>query len=258
MTKKQRQHWVPESYLKSWCTPAAPGFVYLYTRTGNLLGRKRPRGLFFEFDMYTKFGPGGKRDLGLERGHERLETEFGQIKNEIEAMKVLDKKSTGWLIGFICALHARTPKVREHDRRQWGNVLRVALDVERGMQEVPPETRSRMAAARIGLPSKKPSLSIAQVESIMEGPLQTLLLPRLIAAMRVIGELNMKVAVFCTTMDHPFITSDAPCIWYDSASEFEINETMGVGSPTFEINVPISPTRFLVLSKAEEVTGYVP
>jgi hypothetical protein len=67
----------------------------------------------------------------------------------------------------------------------------------------------------------------------------------------------MKSAVFCTTVDRPFITSDAPCILYDSAVECGFNETRGMASPTFEINVPVSPTRFLVLSNADEVTGYV-
>lgn len=257
MAEHTRQHWVPESYIRAWCAPTDPGFVYLFSREGGPEGKKRPRGLFWEPDMYTKYRADGRRDVGLERGHEQLETRFGEIKKEIEAKATLGKKSTGWLIGFTCALHARTPKIREHDRRQWNNVLRVARDVEQGMKRMDPGARMRMAGARGCQPSEGGSLSIEQVEAITKGPHQTLLLPRLVATMRVIGELNMKVAVFCTTAEAPFITSDAPCVWYDSAIELGFNETRGMGSPTFEINVPISPTRFLVLSNAEEVTGYV-
>ena len=236
-SRNRRQHWVPESYLDPWRIPDDPQRVHLFRRDGTSLGRKFARGLFREDDLYTRVKRDGGRDVGIENGLAELEGRFGEIRPKFAARQMLTGTEYAWLLAFICALHARTPVMREHDRSQWGQLLSVCRKFEADVKSFTPAQQSTFARAQAPRDPSTTSLTVPQVEAIVRSPLQTLFLPRLAATMKAINDLKMSVTIFCATPEHQFVTSDAPCFWYDEAirTPRDVMRWAGMKSPTFEL-----------------------
>ena len=120
----RKQHWVPSSYLESWCDPDLPPhytpYVWRFPKHGGKGQPKAPSKIFAETDFYTIHLPDGKRDLSLEHGLATLEEKFCHIrKTRIDNREPLNSAETVWFCAFIAAMHVRTPAQRNALRQQW-------------------------------------------------------------------------------------------------------------------------------------------
>jgi hypothetical protein len=97
------QHWVPRSYLNAWCDPDCPvlyvPYVHVFRRDGAYVGRRAPKNLFTENNLYTIKGKDGARDLRLEHGLSTIEDEFARLRPKIERREPLTPEENGWLPG---------------------------------------------------------------------------------------------------------------------------------------------------------------
>lgn len=258
--KYKKQHFLPSCYLKAWLDPVVPPkqtpFIWIFDKEGGIGYRKAPEKIFRETDMYTIHMPDGSRDLSLERGLNQLESMFSSIRiAKLDRGRVLTLEEHVAVCAFVSAMHSRTPERREHWRKQWERPLKMMDELASRLQKATPEQKRAMA-----LPSTQneegPSISHDQVRSMVEKPLQTLL-PALIEVETPIFA-GMDAVIFETDDPVGFITSDAPCVIYDTNSQKIRSPFQGVSliSQTVEVLFPISPRRCLFLNR-QRANGYV-
>jgi hypothetical protein len=262
MAKHRKQHFVPACYLKAWCDPSTPPnqtpYVWVFNVDGQGARRKAPENIFHEADMYTIHGPDGARDLVLEHGLQQLETAFVRVRNsKINFERPLDNQERLVLCAFTAAARARTPSNREHWRNQWTRPLKMMKELEKTMKTATPEQKQAMALMSGPNAGSKGTMTIEQVEQLVEKPLQTSLATMISAEAPLLYRLDLAILV----TDDPlgFITCDAPCNWFDPESYKRppIYRGVGLASTTVEVTLPISPKYALLLNR-QGMTGYTP
>ena len=254
----RKQHFVAKSYLKAWTDPNTPEnhepYVWSFPVEGGAPTNRPPVKLLWEPEMYTRFGEGGERDLGIEMALQRLETAFGVArKNYVENRAKLPPRELAVFMAFVAAQKFRTPAAREHMRATWEPVIDRIDQMKRGLDKMTPEQRKRAASVRSI--SSGPSMSEDQVRKLAEQPLQKLLLP---TVKSLVPHLTRFSAAFLTTTDETgFITSDDPCVWFDPAAHQRppMHRAPALMYKTLEITLPISPDCLLLLNK-KGVEGY--
>jgi hypothetical protein len=204
--EKKNQHLVPESYLKAWCDPATPEgecpYVWAFDKDGAAVKRKAPKNVFVEIDTYTITGPEGEHGLQLENRLSELETMFVKVKREkIEREEPLDEGDRAALLMFAAAMFNRTASQREHQGEQWGTVH----DKSKKLEQVFATTTVPAQLA----PHDGPSLTMSEVERIVQQPLQHTLGAYTNATYTLFKTLDM--AILKATTEPGFITSDKPC-----------------------------------------------
>lgn len=258
MAENKRQHFIPRSYLKAWCDPSTPAghepYVWRFAADGTNPRRKAPDNIFHQTDLYTIHGPDGARDLRLERGLSGLEGEFVGIRDTVlAAERDLDPRQHVLLCAFTAAQHARTPRQRDHLSEQWGRVVAMADRMREWAKTATPE--QKRAAAGIGHGDPSRSLTYDQVKAMAEKPLQTTLLPMIRVETPHLTRLDLLVL----TTDDPqgFITSDSPCVWFDSEGYKRppLYQGPGLIYPSIEITLPVSPSQMILLNR-RGLTGY--
>jgi len=217
------------------------------------------RGLFSIDDLYTRHHSDGSRDLSLDNALKKLENDFGMIKPKIQSSSVLAGSDAAWLIAFAAAMYARTPAAATHDQQEFGKILRVAHHVEASFAKMSEADRASAARRQPPRMRDSPSLSMADIRKIVEQPLQTLMAPRVIRMVKEIGELDMRIAVLRAPSDAPFVTSDSPCFYFDPSCRDarDLLHWKGLESPTCELNFPLTPTRFLIISHYKNADCYI-
>ena len=102
----------------------------------------------------------------------------------------------------------------------------------------------------------KNSISYEEVKAVAKHPLQTLLHPMIRAEAPLLYRLDLSV---CETTDKVgFITSDAPCVWFDSEAckRPPMYQAPALMYKTIEIRFPVSPRQMIVLNRMG-LRGYV-
>lgn len=252
--KHKTQHWIPQSYLAAWTDPDVPDgqepFVWVVPKDGGTPRKKAPKNLFAESDMYTIHLPDGSRDLSLEHGLSDLESRFATIRREVlETRGEIDEEARLVVAAFTAAMHARTPKQRDHWQAQWQGLLDDMDAMQRAMLAKSPKERAEFARAIGPIQTSGPSMSHDDVRRLAKEPLQVTLAAQIDAE---VGALfAMDCALMYTDADPGFITSDAPCIWWDAEARnrpWPYN-AVGVAFPTIEILLPVSPHCALMLNR---------
>lgn len=257
MTHKA-QHFVPRSYLSSWCDPEAPPthdpYVWRFSKDGNEARKKAPRNIFHSNNLYTIPRPDGSRDLTVEHGLAGMEDRFVAIRDgPLRDQEELSAEDSVLLLAFVAAMQSRTEAFLTHWQSQWTDVLSLMDDMRRDMLSRTPEERSSIA--RSMAPGSGPSLSRDDVAAIPEGPVGAWVVEAIQVEVPVLAE--MSVAVLVTEDGLGFITSDNPCTWFDPEA-YKLPPLMrgpGLGSPTIEVTLPLSPSQLLLLSR-KSLTGY--
>lgn len=260
MAQHKKQHFVPACYLKAWCDPNAPRhhtpFVWIFDKDGSNPRRKGPENIFHERDMYTIQTKDGRRNLTLEHGLQELEAQFSRIrKKKLEQDRPLDQTEHFMLCAFIAALNFRTPAMREHHREQWERPLR---KMEQMMEWAETATDEEKRQAAVFLPSSMSDegLSYEEVKALHKNPTQSMIGTVVEMVTPMLAMLDM--AVFRSSDENlPFITSDHPCVWYDSAAYRwpPLYRSAELGSKTIEVTLPISPRQIICLNRMR-VAGY--
>jgi len=261
MSKHKKQHFVPACYLKAWCDPDVPPchtpYVWLFDKDGSNVRNKAPDNIFHETDMYTIHCADGSRDLTLEHGLHDLETEFARIRNrKFNFRRRLDQTEHVLLCAFTVATQARTPAMREHQRRQWERPLRMMEEIIDWAKIATPEQKKRAAATHIPSSDSKRGMTYEQVKELHGNPLQLMLWPMIQTVTPLLRKLDL--AIFVTSDKLGFITSDHPCIWFDPESYKRppLYRGPALMYKTIEITLPLSPSHCLFLNR-QGINGYI-
>jgi hypothetical protein len=261
VAKNKKQHFIPKCYLKAWCDPQTPPgqdpYVWLFSKDGGESRRKSPDNVFHETDMYTIHSGDGERNLVLEHGLSQLEHEFVQVRDRtLDRQRSFDASSRLYLVAFVAAMYLRTPAQRDHQASQWGAALKLADDMKAWADSATPEERASLASA---LPPGEPKnrISYEDVKAAAEQPMQTLFLPQMRALVPMLAQLDFVVLV--ASGEHRFITSDFPCVWFDSEAyrRPQWDRSVGLMYPGIEVTLPLSPKQ-MVLFNRKGASGYVP
>ncbi len=239
----KKQHWVPQSYLRAWCDPNVDplenDYVWVFQKDGTLWKRKAPENIFFEPDMYTIHLDDGTRILDIEHGLSGLESLFTKIRREsINIKSELSPNDILIILAFIAASFERTKMKRDYHKKFWGEIVEYAENLKKYMLSLSPEERKRKS---VNSSSGESSLSLDDAKRLAENPLQEMLIASINTSIEMFRPMCLRF--LHTTSKLGFITSDAPCVWFDREAykrPFPYNQP-GLAFPTIEITLPVSP-----------------
>jgi hypothetical protein len=200
-----------------------------------------------EKDLYTIHLADGSRDLHLEHGLHELENRFAQIRDKkLNKRERLSPGDRAFLCAFVAAAHFRTPRVRDHWASQWGGLLqKFDRFAENAKSATAEQRRAMTGVSRSG--SSKGSFTREHLTQLAERPLQTMLAPYVSQ----LTPLLVKMSIEVQFTDDPigFITTDAPCTFFDPQGyKRPPFYRDGLGSETTEVTLPISPSKCLLFN----------
>ena len=189
----ENQHVIPHGYLKAWACPTAPpgkkGCLWVIQKNDPDDKKLRsPKKHFSQKDRYT-VNTGNVRVLNVEKALNVIETDFGKVRQLLDARRPLTQEHRVALVFFAAAMMTR---VESYPERVGGMLKRIQQQAAR-------------QAARHGLESTlskgiETSLARVSAESVSTG------MPETAALLW-----RMKLSIFVTDDEAGFITSDNPC-----------------------------------------------
>lgn len=251
--KYKKQHWIPKSYLQAWCDPDTPSgyddYVWVYSTDGKDVKKRNPKNIFYENDMYTIHLEDGSRNLDIEHGLAGLEDAFAQVrKNTLFNKGKISPEDRLIILAFIAASLSRTAANEKHLKEQWGETLDLMKALREEVRNMTPEQRKDLSLLGPISSGKDNKLTFDDVERLANKPLQEMLM----VSIRTQVELFMKMnlCIMCTDDEIGFITSDAPCVWFDPKAYKRpaMYRSPGLGYPTIEVTLPISPNQKALIS----------
>lgn len=255
----KKQHFIPRSYLASWCDPHTPPgqtpYLNIISKDGSVLTKKAPANAFTENDFYTIKLPDGSRDLRLEHGLCDLEDSFVRSfreylvkKKNIPLMRYLK------LLLFVAAMHGRTRAVRDHNMDFWGGLKKKMEDLTEQFEQASPEEKALYID---GVPSTRPRIDYNGVCQLASKPMQNML-PIMVEVESPLL-LNMSCTILCTSDNIGFITSDDPVVWFDPEWQRKppMFQNACFSDPQLEITMPISPSQCLLLMHGQRSFRYL-
>ena len=264
--KYKRQHYVPASYLQSWCDPKCqPGqkpYVWIFSKDGFDIRRRSPQKTFFENDLYTIHSKDSERDLTLEYNLSRIENKFSKLRREkLVKHFILTFEEHIILCMFVAAMYGRTLSFASKTSEQWNKVLNLGKKMIEWAENASPQERERAASMNMAPIDEENFMTMEDVQEIIDHPLQSSLATIVTGITPVLFRIPFVIFEIPKPITHSFITSDAPCVWFDPAVYMQPRPRFagGLVSPSIEITLPISPNQLLFFSKELLVHGsYMP
>ncbi|PKR83893.1 DUF4238 domain-containing protein [Heyndrickxia camelliae] len=250
--KYKKQHYIPQSYLESWCDPNIPDgydeYVWMFSADGESVKRKNPKNIFYESDMYTIVDENGNRILDIEHGLSGLEGKFALIRdNKLASQQKLSLEERYYILIFVAAMNNRTAASKEHLSSEWGKVVELGNMLKQSYENGTPEQRKALES--IGSLNKDGhSFSLDEVEKFQQEPMQTIMIPRINAEFN--HYKKMQLSILNTDDEVGFITSDDPCVWFDPEAYKRppFYRSVGLGYRSVEVTLPISPNQAILIS----------
>jgi hypothetical protein len=250
--KYKKQHYIPQSYLKSWCDPNIPDgydeYVWMFSGDGESVKRRNPQNIFYESDMYTIVDENGNRILDIEHGLSGLEGKFALIRdNKLASHQKFSLEERYYILIFVAAMHNRTVAIKDQLSSEWGKVVELGNKLKQSYENGTPEQRKALES--IGaLNNNGPSLTLDEVEKIHQKPMQTIMIPRINAEFNLYKK--MHLSILNTDDEVGFITSDDPCVWFDPKAYKRppFHRSVGLGYRSVEVTMPISPNQAILIS----------
>ena len=237
MVNNKQQHWVPASYLKAWVDaetrPRQKPYVQVFDRDGGNHRRKSPENIFKTPNLYTIWDDTG-RNLRIEQEFKHWEDDFLRVRKSIEANGRCTDEDAADLYCFAGALAARPPHRIEFVKNQWASIAKKMRSIQINPDVAYPPTLSN-----------GPSMDPVQVQELADNPMGTWFPEAIAGWINTISDL-FGFEVLVNDTEHPFLTSDTPVvIWHPPVANGR-PFPRGLGSPTCEITLPLSP-RFALL-----------
>lgn len=232
--KHKKQHFVPISYLKVWCDPSTPKdqepYVWVVSKDGKGISRKAPKNVFSGTDFYTVYDENGSRNIELEHELKKIEDDFLYVRDKLRDHQLITDDNLRALASFVVTAFART-KFQKGDQ---GEIWEELLDIYKS----------------IGIQKDNPDL-YEQVEKLREQPMHYFLFNFIRITLPVLVRMNLTIIE--TSREPGFITSDNPVLWIDPSILLSNHPLtfFGLGSPTLEILMPISPYQIVIFSWTE-------
>jgi hypothetical protein len=247
--KYKKQHWVPKSYLQLWHDNNTPDghepYIWVFSKDGCESKAKAPHKVFRENEMYTIKLSNGKRDLKIEHGLSGLESKYISLyKNILSQRKPLTLDNRIILCAFIAAMDSRSQSMRDHLKKQWGEIFSMMNDMMIDQCNSTEQDKYH----QIVIPSNAHTISMDEVKKMTTNPMQSELIPSIVSKTSILT--NMNIEILCTNDKIGFVTSDTPCIVNDpevNNRQFPLN-TIGLGWKTVEVAMPLSPNQLAFLN----------
>jgi hypothetical protein len=260
MPTHKKQHYVPACYLKAWCDPKCPTeqtpYIWVFEKDNKTGRRKSPENIFHETDIYTIRDEKGGRDLTIEHSLSELESLFSNIRNhKFKRHRKLDRVVHFVICVFIAATHARTKSQLQHMSMQWRKPLEMMDDLREAMKTATEDQKRAMASIAGPAGPRDNRLTYDDVKAMAEDPVGTMLLPIIQTEAPLLSALDFSV--LCTDTIPGFITSDSPCVWFDSKAYTRppFYRVPALMYESIEITLPISPSQCICLNR-HGINGY--
>ncbi|MBC7875583.1 MAG: DUF4238 domain-containing protein [Anaerolineales bacterium] len=239
----KNQHFIPESYLKAWCDPTTSNeaFVWTVSKKDKKITKKSPKSLFSEDDFYTYYDANNKRYLELEHKLQEIEDRFIALRDtKLKQQVPLTSQDRQAIALFASSIFARTKRWKDDGLQIWQDYIEM-------VENLPSEVSLAIKASKdykdvVNIHKNQPMLfHLFQFVNLTAPYLYT-----------------MNCAIYETKTDPGLITSDNPCFWFDPAiynSKLPL-KFFGIGSPTLNVILPISPKQYISLEK-NGIDGYI-
>ena len=142
------------------------------------------------------------------------------------------------------AMYIRTKKARDHWIEQYESVVNSSDRIIDMTKDMGPSERQRMfASLDASEGTHGASMSIDEFRDLARNPLPSHL--DSVPELAIILHRTYTFLVLVSAGSKRFLTSDAPCVWYDPAANQSPSRAGGLSSPTMEITLPVSPELML-------------
>jgi hypothetical protein len=227
-----RQHLIPNCYLKAWCDPRTPEgqtpYIWRIIRDGSSKKNKAPEKSFTATDRYTIKLPNGEKDLTVENTLAGLENAFVSVRSKIERREELTAEDRATLCLFAAAMQSRTRSAGDH----WKQTAQQLHDMISSMEQQhgARPTTSRQTGKMVEI---APQYFVMQMLEI-QAPLL----------------FQMEMSIFVAKDEVGFITSDAPCVWFNPKAHTypPFYRSPGLAQPDIEVTLPLTPQHLLFIS----------
>lgn len=259
MPKHKKQHVIPNSYLKSWCDintpPNQDPYIWIFDKESHQAKNKAPANSFCENDFYTVHKDGGK-DLYIEAQFSKIEKYFAETrKNKLLVHEKITADEHIKLCYFLASLHARTPSRINFMVKQFQPLL-IKMEQMAVVEENAIENEKKMFKLGVSIATSDNTISHEELREVVNNPIEHIMIESINA--EAAGLAKLDFCVFFTKTTNVFITSDNPCVWYDSESHLRapMYQSPALQYDSINIILPISPTHCIFLNK-KGLKGYV-
>jgi hypothetical protein len=232
MAKQKKQHLIPNCYLKAWCDPSTPPgqcpYIWHISKDGSDSYKRAPEKSFTSNDRYTITLPNGARDLILENTLGDLESKFVRVRDRIRRREKLTDIDRAQLCLFTAAMQSRTNRAGNHWRKTQQELHDHVVTMEKAHDAKP------VTSLQTGVLLENAHQHILIMSLEIQAPLY----------------FNMEMTILVTRDPVGFITSDAPCAWYNpKAHTFPpFYRSPGLAQTDIEVTLPLTPQHMLMFS----------
>lgn len=232
MDVKQKQHILPESYLKHWVdaattAPRKTPMVWTFTKDGKHKQRKPPAsGHFWREYFYDLISSSNERRQDLENSLGKIENGMARIVDgRIPSRQPLDQEEGEAVDLFVACMFMRTEQMKD--------------SIVSGVAAMSRIEKEHAQAHHKPIPDTSITERNAHVHAIYDGVLF------------ISGELkSMSHNVLVAPAGKAYLTSDTPCVWQTAFG------SPGLANPLLEITLPLTPRHLLHISKTIPTSGY--
>lgn len=219
MSKHKKQHVVPDSYLKAWCDTNSPlmqdPYIWIFDKELHQVKNKAPTNSFYENDFYTVHID-GVRDLYIEKQFSKIENFFAHIrKHKLLMNEKITEEEHVQLCYFIASIHTRTPSRINFIVKQFQPLLNKMEQIIVAEENVS-KYEQKIIKREVLIAESGNSISHEVLKEVVNNPIEHIMIESINVEAKGLAKLDL--CIFFTKKLDGFITSDNPCVWYDSES----------------------------------------
>ncbi|WP_164969890.1 DUF4238 domain-containing protein [Malaciobacter molluscorum] len=259
------QHIIPKCYIKAWSDssilneannqPFKIPHIWIYNKENHECNHFPIKTNFTKEDFYTIYNEKEERDLTIEHELDRVEGKFDWIRdNKLLQNKPLTQEEFTLLCLFIATMSSRTESRINHFKQMF-KPLQEKLQSMVNISEEKIQNYSKTTRNTNNENDSSDTISLEELNEVIDKPLENIMVTFVNVLLKEF--VNLKMAVFYTKNPIGFITSDNPCVWYDSQAQLRapIYQVPALKYDSIEIILPVSPSHCILLNK--KIEGYI-
>lgn len=250
--QKKKQHYIPVTYLKSWCSPDIPighePSVWYISKDGQDKQKKSPSNMSYKNNFYTSYSEDGERNIDTEEKLSAIESNFSKIRdNRINKEELLTKDEYGQLCDFIMTMSVRTPKFGNHFKHPIQQMIDHAKFHYDWLKQASPLERDNARKQHTNSSNYPPSTTrttILELETLLAQPYPSGIDYALKVRSPAIQRLPM--VIFKANSANGFITSDHPVVIFPYLNPPE-SKNFDILTPEI-IYMPLNPRKAIFIT----------
>jgi hypothetical protein len=235
MSDPKDHHVIPNCYLKEWCDPDTPDghtpYIWRISKDGKTNRRKAPEKSFTSRHRYRMSFPNGDQTLFVENTLGRVENDFVGVREKIKKRQPIDTADRLTICLFTAAMQSRTIRAGENWRKSSGELHDLTAAMEQQY-----ETNGRASDQAKYLRDNAHQLFV-----LMSLEQQTPLY------------MQMEMSICMVEDEKMLITSDSPCVWFNSKAHTfpPAYRSPGLLQKDIEVRLPLTPKYLLLFSHVD-------